>query len=353
MKKYILIISIFILPLLTNAQKGIPDFTITDIYGNKHELIKDYLDKGKYVFIDFFTTSCGSCETLATKADTVFRDFGCNYGDIIFLGIDAGYYNPYGTDSSVWEFTRKFNMKFPAISGIDGGGRDVFVEYGYDFTPYKILISDNKEIVTDDMIIREASDLRDSLLTFGLSMQACEGNDFMFFSLISATDSIVGELDENNKTISVEFSSKTDLTSLRANYREGVNSVVKINGEIQENGITVNDFSSPITYEITSENGISETWTVSVSSTANVDFLNKKFNVYPNPTEEIVILENTFYTSNSNVKVSISDISGKVYKVLNLNKQDEILDFSNYPKGIYFINIETNDGIASKKIVLF
>lgn len=43
-----------------NAQK-VPDFTVTDINGNKHSLYADYLDKGKTVILDFSTTRCGPC----------------------------------------------------------------------------------------------------------------------------------------------------------------------------------------------------------------------------------------------------------------------------------------------------
>jgi len=338
-----------------NAQKVVPNFAVTDIYGEKHELFRDYLDNGKYVFIDFFTTTCGSCETLAPKVDTVYRDFGCNYGDIVFLGIDAGYYGNYGTDSSIWEFTRKFDMTFPAVSGLEGGGYYVFHDlYDYQYTPYKILISDEKEIVTDNMIINNASDLRDSILTFGLEEQLCEGNNFMFYSLISKKDSIVGTINADEKTIELNFSTKTDLTSLVANFRNAANSTIQINEINQISGETKNDFTSPIIYKITSETGVEESWTVNVSTSVNMKYLNNKFNIYPNPSSGIFILENKYYFNNNleHTQGSITNISGKTIQNITLNEQDVIIDLSDYPKGIYFINIETEVGVVCKRIIL-
>ena len=119
--KYIFILNFVILITFNiNAQKAVPDFKIIDIYGHTHQLYEDYLDRDKYVFINFFRPACMTCQEIAPVIDTVFRDFGCNYDELIFLGIDMDSY-----DSAVWKFTRDFNMTFPAVSGVEGGGRIV------------------------------------------------------------------------------------------------------------------------------------------------------------------------------------------------------------------------------------
>ncbi len=333
---------------LINAQKGIPDFTITDIYGQKHTLISNYLDKGKYVFIDFFSSDCVFCNLLAPIVDTVFRDFGCNYDDVIFLAIEKGHSN-----AETFQFTNDYKMTFPAISGNDGGGNQVHTDYEIPYTPYKILIAPNKEIVSDNSPTETAQELRDTLLTFGLTQQECQGNNFMFYSLISTSDSIVGTINESLKTVNITFPSKTDLSSLTANFRNAVNSTITINGTEQISGETINDFTNPVIYEITSEKGITENWTVNVSTNSNIDFYNKKFNVYPNPSTGIFILENNNYRNSEKIDAKIINITGQTIKTISLNEKDNIIDLSKLKKGIYFLNFKINNVNVNKELILY
>jgi len=354
MKNKILLIVItqIIFSTILNAQKGIPDFNVTDIYGHKHILKSDYLDKGKYVFIDFFNTTCQSCNLLAPVVDTVFRDFGCNYGDVIFLAIERGHdYN------ETFQFTVDYTMTFPAISGNDGGGNDVHTDFNIPFTPYKLIISPGGEIVSNNpyQFSETAQKLRDTLQTFGLNMQECQGNNFMFFSLISSSDSVVGTIDEDHKIVNVVLPSKTDLTSLTANFRNAVNSTITVNNIEQISGETVNDFSSPLVYEITSETGVPKIWTVNVSTSSNIDFYNNKFKIYPNPSSGIFILENNYYTkkSSTKLKTNIVNLTGQIIKTLLINGNDNIIDLSELKNGIYFINIETKNAKIIKQLIKY
>ena len=349
-KILLLLISLLLSTSLINAQKGIPDFTITDIYGQKHTLISNYLDKGKYVFIDFFNTTCVSCNLLSPIVDTVFRDFGCNYGDVIFLAIEKGH-----SYAETFQFTNDYIMTFPAISGNDGGGNQVHTDYEIPYTPYKILISPNEEIVSDNPYAFDETvqKLRDTLQTFGLTQQECQGNNFMFYSLISTSDSIVGTINESLKTVNIIFPSKTDLSSLTANFRNAVNSTITINDIEQISGETINDFTNPVTYEITSEKGITEIWTVNASTNSNIDFYNKKFNVYPNPSSGIFILENNNYHNSEKIKAKIINITGQTIKTVILNEKDNIIDLSKLKKGIYFLNFKINNVNVNKELIRY
>ncbi len=346
MKKVLYIILIFFSTSGIFAQKNAPDFKVTDIYGHLHHLSVDYLDNDKYVFIDFFTTPCVSCQELAPKIDTVFKEFGCNYGEIIFLGIDM-----FGDDENIWNFTRDFSMTFPAISGQEGGGSGVFGLYNIGYTPYKIIISPSGEIISDNPEINSAAQLRDSLTAIGFSQQQCQGNDFLFYSIISETDSVVGDIDYENQSIDIDLPIGTDITNLISTFVNAVNSTIEIDGEPQISGKTVLDFSGgPLVYQITSEDGYSEDWTVNIQLVAPVNYYSTNLNIYPNPSKGIFSINISGFKS-KNIKLNISDITGK--QVYNTDVSDEKINIniSNKPTGIYIMNLYIDNTVISKKII--
>ena len=53
----------------------IPNFTLTDSYGDDHDLY-EYLTKGDAVLIDFFASWCGPCEASTPEVNSVWEDFG-------------------------------------------------------------------------------------------------------------------------------------------------------------------------------------------------------------------------------------------------------------------------------------
>lgn len=335
-----------LITLNINAQKSAPDFKATDIYGHLHHLSVDYLDNDKYVFIDFFTVPCVSCQVLAPKIDTVFREFGCNYGEIIFLGIDK-----FGYDESIWNFTRDYSMTFPAISGEDGGGSGIFDIYDIGYTPYKIIIAPNGEIVTDNLTVNSAAQLRDSLTAMRLSQQQCKGNDFLFYSIISETDSVVADIDYENQSIDINLPIGTDITNLISTFVNAVNSTIEIDGEEQISGETVLDFSSgALVYQITSEEGISADWTVNVHLTAAIDYINAGIEIYPNPSKGIFSIDLP-NINNKYCKLIITDITGKQVYRTDVSSGNINIDISNKPTGIYMLNLYIDNTVISKKII--
>ena len=87
------------------------------------------------------------------------------------------------------------------------------------------------------------------------------------------------------------------------------------------------------------------------SETAGVDnHLSQQFAMYPNPTTGIVNI-----TNNENVLVSqvnVSDLNGRVVKTVKFENVSEAqVDISGLSAGMYIMNITTNQGTATKKVV--
>lgn len=87
------------------------------------------------------------------------------------------------------------------------------------------------------------------------------------------------------------------------------------------------------------------------SSNLKVDeFFSSKFSTYPNPANNIVTISNTDNILLTNVV--ITDINGRNVKEVKVNNASETeINISDLTAGIYFMNIQTDNGKAVKKII--
>ena len=67
--------------------------------------------------------------------------------------------------------------------------------------------------------------------------------------------------------------------------------------------------------------------------------------LYPNPTSQNIIIKGP------NGKLTMSNMSGKTLLEMELTNILRV-DLSDYPKGIYFISLYSNQGVTSKKLIL-
>ncbi|MCB2196498.1 MAG: T9SS type A sorting domain-containing protein [Bacteroidetes bacterium] len=88
-------------------------------------------------------------------------------------------------------------------------------------------------------------------------------NDFITYSFTEQTGD--AEIDANNHTISVEVEYGTVLTALVATFTISESATVAIESTAQVSGVTVNDFSSPVTYTITAQDGTTQDWIITVT----------------------------------------------------------------------------------------
>ena len=95
----------------------------------------------------------------------------------------------------------------------------------------------------------------------------------------------------------------------------------------------------------TSQTGYVDAYVAKLNSTSlsNADFEEKRIVLYPNPTRDFI----TISTKEAIKKVTILDLNGRV-----LDTQfDTTVNLTNLTSGIYFLNIETETGISSNKII--
>ena len=90
-----------------------PDFTVTDITGQLHQLYADYLNQGKTVLLEVFYTTCPPCNSIAPLMEPFYQEWGAGDHDVeFFLMTDKNS----DTDPVVTTFHTSYNETFPAIS---------------------------------------------------------------------------------------------------------------------------------------------------------------------------------------------------------------------------------------------
>ena len=172
MKKVTLFLSalatVFTLQAQTSLTNAV-DFTVTDLEGNSHTLF-DYLDDGKYVCVDFFAYWCGPCAATAPEFTTIYNQYGCNAGDVIFLGVEYE-----GSDSQTHDFevANAGDNPPPVASGMEGGGGAVHAAYGIAAFPTFILINPQGQIVEQDIWPMDASILDAVLQNYNIPYLDC------------------------------------------------------------------------------------------------------------------------------------------------------------------------------------
>ena len=98
------------------------------------------------------------------------QDFGCNAGDVIYLGVN------YGADNDeLKNFIEAHNIQFPCASGLDGLGNMVNEQYEIQSYITCIIVTPDREIAGQfyGPYYPERDTLNKLLLTLGAEMQNC------------------------------------------------------------------------------------------------------------------------------------------------------------------------------------
>jgi peroxiredoxin len=167
MKRLLLTLTIGIVYTFSFAQTTLTeavDFSLKDIDGNTIHLFQ-LLDEGNYVCIDFFSTSCGPCSFYSPDFQLSYEDFGQNQGDVYHMSICWGDYN-----GGVAYYQDLYGLEFPAVSGFEGGGNQVYWDYDIQSYPTVILIAPDHSIVEQYIWEPTQENINDAILMAGGTM---------------------------------------------------------------------------------------------------------------------------------------------------------------------------------------
>jgi hypothetical protein len=143
------------------------DFTATDCHGTEVHLF-DILDGGQAVLIDFFFTSCGTCQQATPKVVESYYAMGCNMHDVFYMEISDR-----DSDAACQTWCQNYGVESPTISGAAGGGT-ICNTYQIGAFPTVILIMPDRSIVIQDLWpINSAQTVITALEQHGLQQHDC------------------------------------------------------------------------------------------------------------------------------------------------------------------------------------
>ncbi|HOM35519.1 MAG TPA: fibronectin type III domain-containing protein [Bacteroidales bacterium] len=156
------------------------------------------------------------------------------------------------------------------------------------------------------------------------------------------------------KTVYIVVQNGTDLTNLVASFTLSQGATAYVNGVPQVSGVTANNFTNPVIYNIVAENGTDNAnWTVTVDVASEISINESAgIKIYPNPNKGNFIIN--FTSLDGNVIYQIFDSKSAIITEKSLkdvkNTVEEVKVDVN--PGVYHIRIITDDRIFIEKIVI-
>lgn len=204
------------------------NFSVKGIYGQTWTLF-DILDQDYIVVIDFFSAACGTCQQYAPDMEVAYSEFGCNEGNVFFMGIDKGNYN-----DDVIYFNNLYGIEYPSASGMEGGGNEAHMLYDLQGTPSVVVIAPDRTILVHQIFPPSSDNIIAAVEGAGGIPQSCItsvntvvdiGDDRGFYPN-PASDFIHYDLklDEPGEIAMeiIDLTGKTVMQSAPRIYREGI-----------------------------------------------------------------------------------------------------------------------------------
>lgn len=112
-------------------------------------------------------------------------------------------------------------------------------------------------------VIAENGAIQDYLVTV-INLPLQTGKSITAFSFPDFDPDVVGSIDENTGNITAIVPFGTDVTALVATFSNSLLSTVHVGSVLQVSGTTPNDFTNPVSYVVTAEDGSTQTYVVTV-----------------------------------------------------------------------------------------
>ena len=145
------------------------DFELVDCHGNEIHLF-DILDRGQFVFVDFFRYNCISCREVMPYVMESYYLYGCNNEDIFYMEVTDE------PELMCFRWCEELGVEYPTV-GMEGGSQAFLDLYHLTASPHYFLIAPNREIVLDGghsgFYIHDLQTIIDAFEPLGIEVHQC------------------------------------------------------------------------------------------------------------------------------------------------------------------------------------
>jgi hypothetical protein len=174
--------------------------------------------------------------------------------------------------------------------------------------------------------------------------------DITYFAFESFTPDVIGTINEVNRTITAVVPNGSSREALKANFTASPLSTVRVQGTIQQSGVTANDFRIPIIFEVTAQDGSFKNYTVSIGESPDTTkpVVSNTVQTVSNLTGQYVLIRSNeatgkLYLIKSNVdqttiahlEAAVAAGNGRSAYVTGANV-DKAISTANLPDGTYY-----------------
>jgi hypothetical protein len=149
----------------------------------------------------------------------------------------------------------------------------------------------------------------------------------------------------SNQTVYLAVPQNTDVTSLVASYTDK-GACVRVDEVMQESGVTANDFSNPIVYQLHGHD--IKDWIVNVEIVVDVPQVSfNQVTIAPNPSKGIIQLDNI-----KDISIILMDVQGKrIFSSNGFHEQSSIL-IDDLQPGVYLVELRKGGTKETRKVVV-
>ena len=176
--------------------------------------------------------------------------------------------------------------------------------------------------------------------------------EILSFDFNALTPPVKGVVWDSLVTLEVPYG--TALTDLVATFTVKDSATLSVGGIEQMSGQTPNGFESPVSYVLKAQDGSTKTYIVTVDVLAGIkNHSVSNLLLAPNPVKNI--LNVNFNSSESTVVLKLLNLTGQVMYEEVINKTNgsfkTSVELNDYNSGIYFMQLNTKEGMLVKKVI--
>ncbi len=161
-------------------------------------------------------------------------------------------------------------------------------------------------------------------------------------------------IDATAKTIEIEVKTGTDLTNLVSMFTLSDGATTKVGTVEQISGTTANDFTKPVNYTVTAEDGTTnQEWIVTVTLATGINQIAlHSLKIYPNPFYDRTTIEFDNF-ENSEYKLIMFNMAGtKVLEIKDITSDKMEIERGNLSAGVYIIELKGSINYGHQRIIV-